>query len=457
MGYKNKLAITLNKTANMLHTRSSSTGVTYDMRHETNDTLSQSSAETWLRSYQTVASAFDCVSTISADIASIPIGIWHKRDDGTLEECGEHPLLELLDNPNKLYTRFQLFEATAAFMLLTGNSFWFTESPDRTIGIRLLGSEPVRLHLERPDLVDVSSPNSTERLVIKRKINKGATKTYEMEDVVHFKLFNPLSNLVGMGPTSPSNNALVMELYLDVFGKGYYQNAVIPSSVFTTDGDVSNVSFERFKATMERHRGIGRQHEMLLLSGGIKPVDMKITSPQDSAYRDTQEITRDRVYNTFGCYHLTAIANGLSGEGIKEASRMYWRQTIPPRLDLIAQILTKQLLPKFGSFERNHRCFVKFDIRNVPGMREDFSILTTGLFRLIQAGILGIKEAREMFGLEREMASDDTTGLGSTTGLTHQPAVSRFDSNDMRGVTEEMTQDAIADKVVEKLAKRLVA
>ena len=107
---------------------------------------------------------------------------------------------------------------------------------------------------------------------------------------------------------------------------------------------------------------------------------------------------------------------------------MFWEETMVPRLTSVQDRITKSILRKYP---KSNKLYYKYDTRQVSGLRDDLLDESLAYFRLIQSEIMGHKEARDKMGLPRDLEPDDTTGLG------HQPALSRTLSNDERALTEE--------------------
>ena len=244
--------------------------------------------ETLMRTYQAVEAVYIAVTTISREGANVPLKVWKKNKTNVREECTDHPVNDLLDKPNGLLNRFELIERAIAFPLLAGDAYI---AKDKTLGTT---KTPVRrlMHL-RPDLVSVTSSTGADDRVFKR-VDGSATSTYQDEEIIHLKRFNPFTPFKGLPPTVPTNGSMLLELYLTEYAKDFFQNAVVPSMMFGTDEkNVSDVTIERFKHEIgKRYQGTGKHHNPLVLYSGLKPLKHERALPTDSSYTDISDKIR---------------------------------------------------------------------------------------------------------------------------------------------------------------------
>lgn len=427
MAIRNALATTFLKLAKSLKTSNHvfDDDLLYKIHSGQNEGADRESQANLLNAYRNVLWVFCGVNTIATNAAMVPLKIYRETRGGDREYIDDHPLQELLDDPNRILTRFELLVRTFAFLELAGNSYWFLEKPIRPVDEKLFGSNPIKIHVERPDLVEVVSLDKSERLSYKRNVND-KTIDVSMDNVVHFTHFNPFSTYTGLPTITAGQDSLIMELYLSTFGKSFFKNSVVPSMVFSTDLELSDAAFERFKILIERqYKGADKAHQLLLLGGGLQPLDIKIPSPTDSDFVQSSDLVRDKALMNMGCYHLVSLARGSTNT--ESAYKMFWQDTMMPRLKNVEQTLTKVLLAN----ESGSKLHFEFDTRGIAGLREDFMEESLGYFRFIQSGIMTPNEVRNKMGLQGDVEGGDIPGLG------HQPSVARFSSNEERASIEE--------------------
>ena len=379
MSIRNSIATSLLKIAKKVKHTNYVFGddLTYDLHPSNYEDYPRDSMTNLMSTYQNILWVFCGVNSIATNAAMVPLKIFTEGSEGKREEVLEHPVLELFNNPNRLNTRFELFVKTFAFLELAGNSYWFLEraSQNDNVAQEIFGETPIKIHVERPDRVEPTSENKTERLTYNRKVDEKAV-SFKQDDVCHFTHFNPYSMYTGLPTIAAGQDSLIMEMYVTTFGKRFYEHAITPSMVFTTDTELTDAAFERFKILMERqYRGAKNSHQMMLLGGGLRPLDLSTRSAADADFARTKMMLRDEIFNNLGCYHLVAINGGEAGETVRMAYKMFWQDTMLPRLSNVAQTITKELLPFYG----DENLVAEYDTRGVAGLREDFMDESLGL------------------------------------------------------------------------------
>jgi len=410
--------------------------VIYNIREHVAQLENDIGDDVLLQTYQGVLWVFHGVFTTSMAAATVPLRIRRKTDANIQEDCRNHPALDLLDNPNKLLTKFQLIARTVMFMELTGDAYWMKERD---------GASVKRLHCVRPDAVTTKLVNDTES---RRFILKSDKEVLE-QDMIHFRHISPFSTVNGLPTILPGKDSILLEIYLSKFAKEFFTNAVVPSLVFSSEQKVGDLSFERFKHQVRNvYQGLGNMHKAVLLDSGIKPINARIPSPADSGYVDASELIRDKIYFGLGTYHMIALANGLAGDTQKAAESYFWRYTVIPRLISIAQTITKELLSDYkGKWEG---CYAEFDTRQVSALRDDAASESLGNMRNIMSGVLGHKEARVDMGKPREMQDDDSTGIPKGEDF-RRPGDSRVVDNENRAAAEDMMKGVLKEMIQEVL------
>lgn len=391
---------------------------------------------TLMQTYQSVLWVYHGVFSIAMTLANIPLRIRIRTDTNIQEDCPDHPANTLLNNPNRLLTKLQLIAKTVLSMELTGNGYWIIQ--------RDLDDSPIKLHTPRPDLMTVERPGDGDRRSFTQQVTTVGDKHYPDDDVVHFRHINPFSASNGLATVLPGKDSILLEVYLAQYAKDFFQNAVVPSVVFTTEQNVGAVSYERFKHQVRTlHQGAGNLHKSLFLDSGIHPEEIRRPSPVDSGYVEASELQRDKILFVLGCYHLIALAHNVSGEGLDRAEKMYYYNTILPRGENVAQTITKELLNQYPDYPD---CFAEFDTRGVPALQADAANQSMADFRGIMAGWLGKKETRVKNNYPRELAGDDETGITNPNGRDlRRPADSRGVSNEERDMVETLVKATIQE------------
>lgn len=374
---------------------------------------------TYLTSFQKMLWVFVGVNTIAFNAALVPGKIFEKHRN-KLIEVHDHPLLELLENPNNIHTEYEILLKTFAFTELTGNCYWFLEKP----AISRNGQIFNKIVVPRPDRVEPKLLGDDDI----RFYREGISDAFTSETVVHFANFNPLLTHSGYPTVAPGGNNLLLDWYLELYGNQFFKVGVQPTMAFKVPGRMSKESEDRFRIDLKRlHEGVDNMFRALILQNGMDTASMNMKTPVDTEYVTTKRSTRDNILMNLGCYHLVALLQERSGESIKIARKIFWEETMLPRIRNHDQAITKGLLKKYPD---SKNLIYKSDTRQVSGLRDDLLDESLAYFRLIQSKVLGHRQVGEIMGYP-EMDPEDTTGIG------YEPALSRTVSNPEREILED--------------------
>ena len=167
-----------------------------------------------------------------------------------------------------------------------------------------------------------------------------------------------------------------------------------------------------------------------------------------SSYTDISDKIRDKVYTNMGAYDLVAIANGLSGEALSQATKYFWYKTMFPIFRTVEQTFSISLLNEYTGADSG--CFFEFDRFNIPALRDDITEESLGFFRLIMAETLSKEEVRVRLGYPRQMPKGDSTGISNPqNGQNRTPASSRVVSNEERPLVEESVKQMVYETIQE--------
>src|SRR5262245_57544315 len=93
--------------------------------------------------YQQNPVVFACVQLISKSLADIPWVLYEGEGDNRTE-IEEHPLLDLMKQPNPMQDRAAFLQAVVSYFLITGNSFIERTAEDKFERMELYALPPQR-------------------------------------------------------------------------------------------------------------------------------------------------------------------------------------------------------------------------------------------------------------------------------------------------------------------------
>jgi len=290
------------------------------------------------------AIVYRCVRMISEAAASVPLMLFEGE-----REVAEHPVLELLQGPNREQSGIDFFETWYGYLLVAGNAYAEVVLGERSAG---------ELHMLRPDRMAVVPgadgwPEAYEYTV------GGQTLRFrsELEDgtrpILHVKLFHPDSDHYGMSPIEAAATAIDVHNEAAKWNKALLDNAARPSGALVyaaREGQLTLEQYERLKDELESgFQGAGNAGRPLLLEGGLdwKPLSL---SPKELDFVEAKNAAAREIALALG---VPPMLLGIPGDNTysnyQEANRSFWRQSVLPLVNRTAQAFAAWLGPQFGA------------------------------------------------------------------------------------------------------------
>lgn len=221
-------------------------------------------------------SAFFCaVSTISQDIASLPLFLYKGSADGGKQRFEAHPLNRLLhDQPNPEMTSFQLRAALMVNALAGGNGYAEIQRDGAGRPTALWHLHPYRVSLFRQN----------GALMYRVSNVGGGDSILEPSDILHIKGPSP-DGVLGFDVVHLGREALGLSIGAERFGATFFGNGSQLGGVLST-GPLSEPAQRNLQKALEsRHQGVDRAHKWLLAPPGSTFTPIGV-NPRDSQFNE---------------------------------------------------------------------------------------------------------------------------------------------------------------------------
>ena len=361
--------------------------------------------------YQQNPIVFRCVSMLAKAVASVDLRLYDYTRQRELREHDRSPILDLINNPNPMWSGRQFIEKLATHYLIGGNAFVLGDN----------GTLPPRqLWLLPPEHMSVKPGRM---LPESYSYKPGGETIYPvnqvtgMSQVLHLRTVNPLDEWTGLPPLAAAAYGV------DVFNAGQKWNASLlqnearPSGALQMragkDGFTGKLTDEQFAglklAIDDMQSGASNAGRPLLLEGGLEWVEMSL-SPRDMDHRETM-LTNARFIAA--CYGTPPMLVNIPGEStyanFAEAKLAYWSDTVLPLLGLLLEDLNRWLPRLFGE-----KVFLWYDEEQITALEPLRDLKSK---RINQSEFMTINEKREAMGHAKhgDKKADDI--LVSTTDI----------------------------------------
>lgn len=294
----------------------------------------------------TLFSIIDLLSTATAQVD------WHlyrtqtdaRRVYGPVDENRSeilrHQALRVIDRPNPMMTRMELFQRAQQHIDLAGESFWWVEKS---------GSIPVALWPIRPDRM-TEAVNGSELIGWVYSAPGGDRVPYRRDEIIHIKTPDPMNMYRGSSP--------VMSLLVDLestraaaeYNRNFFRNSAQPSGIIRVKEQLGDTQFDRIATQWnERHKGVQNAHRVSILEDDMQFENVQV-SMRDMQFVEMRNVSREMIREAYRIHkHMLGMADDVNRANAVAASDDFARWSVNPRLERIRLALNYDFLPMFGT------------------------------------------------------------------------------------------------------------
>lgn len=335
--------------------------------------------------------AYVCGNARGKNVAKANILLYKKGTYGGkpgLKEITDHPFLDLLARPNVYYQPMKLilWLTMANLDFKKGNAYWYIPNGlfDVPQGIYLLPSKYVQPNFNA-EMTDIKSYTYFG----------GRSKVeYSKEEILHFKLPNPDSNLIGIGTADRLNFTTDIDYYIGLYMKKFFENDTLNGTVYSAKEQLKDDVYNRSVDTiLEHHQGVHKSNNPLFLEGDVTVQESR--GPKELDFVKSRIMTRDEICSVFEVPKpIVAITDDVNYANARAALQTFIENTIQP----IAEIVFESLLDMFVKERYDSKLCVKFDYT----MKADRETQLKGFETYEKTGMLSLNELRESDGYEKD-------------------------------------------------------
>ncbi len=337
----------------------------------------------------TFSAVFAAVRILSESIASLPVNLYRKTDDGTRTIQNANPLQALISvEPNQMMTSYNFFQAMVSNLVLQGNAYAFIS----------------RGNTARPDALHILDPQKVKILHHENEV------FYEIEkvelpvpasEILHFTGLS-FDGIKGKSPIEVQRDTLSLAVSANKYGGQFFTNAATPKGVLQHPGKITKEAADRLRSSWNQsYGGVYNAHKTAVLEEGMtfKTIQM---NPQDVDFLNTRKFQVNEIARIFRIPpHLLADLERATFSNIEAQQIDFVVHTVRPYLVNIEQEMNKKLLRE--NEKKDH--YIKFSVQGL--LRGDSEARAKYYQTLNQIGVLSINEIRAFEDLS-PVADGDT-------------------------------------------------
>lgn len=296
---------------------------------------------------------FACLRVLGETMASVPILLYRKKEDGDRETRNDLGIYDVLHNrPNEEMSPFN-FKEQCMMALNTGGNSVSERLVDRHGSL-------VGLYPYQWQQVTIDRDPNTKRLRYKiGRSDRTIAKTLNRDQVLHVPGLS-FDGVIGLSPIQYASSAIRLGKSYEDFGVNLYRNGAFPSGAFSFEGFLSDPAFERLKNDLDKNYSgmLNTGKPMLLENNGkftpfiINPADAQLIENKRFQIEDIARIYRVPL-------HLIQDLSRATNNNIEHQSLEFVMYTMLPWFKRWEENINMQLLTPA---ERRAGFYVEFKI-----------------------------------------------------------------------------------------------
>ena len=321
--------------------------------------------------YKNSTWVFACVKLRANAISSVPFKAERRVGQEWVHEP-ESELQKLLNRPNPDMDRALFFKYVMQHLDLSGNSFISKVRAGS-------GNTPKELWVLMPNKIRVE-PDSI-RLVKQYIYDAYGQKNIPPEDMIHFLYPDPANLYFGVAPLMSASQAVDIDNEAERFQKVSLENRGLSDIHFEVPPDATPEQVAQMREIYANAQG-GSKNARRALFSSAKATPLNV-SAAELDFIESRKFVRDEICSAYGVpppmvgnYEKATLSN------IETARQIFWRDTIIPLLDELANRLTLSLAVDFGPEWR-----ISYDTSNVDALQENYTEKVSDAQKLWSMGL----------------------------------------------------------------------
>lgn len=399
--------------------------------------------------YCLVAPLADGVDRIAEGVGAIPPLIFDKKENAFVQN---HPLQQLLDNPNFGMDWNAFAISYASFLILSGNSYFIANS------IGDMNSEPRSLFIIHPQDVTI---NESSGMITSYDVTEDMTqKTYSLvksttgnpiryiseqdglvSELFHSRQFNPQASGFGLIGKSKLNSIYYeVEQYIaqSVHNLSGLKRGTSLDGVFKHEKVLSQDQQQQLKAELDAYySGENNNGRLLVLQNGLDYIPNQ-RRVKDMDFEKLADRVTKQIYNRLKIPLPNVSTETMTFSNMEAAELKIYDSAILPATNFMMSQLTTFLMPRYKNSENLKVWYDDGDISALEPRRNEQLKAKKDL------NVYTINEIREMDRATGLNGGDNLYGQATEVPIANDPE-GEFSDSDFDNGSQDQEEDQSTD------------
>lgn len=297
------------------------------------------------------------VDNLVDSVTGLPIGVFERLSDDRREKRRNHPLFEVLQDPNPETTGAEFFGNMTADLAQDGNFYGELVAGRRGPIDQIWRLEPKYMALER----------MSDRSIRYRYREPGAPeRVFSDSQVWHIRRPPLIDNMKGASPIEEGREIIGAGLAVHDYTARFFENDATPPWVIKHPGHFKDEeSKTNFMSALYKWLTGRNRHKPGLLEYGMEAVKLGVTNEEAQFLETRKEIDLAIARLWHMPPHKIGILDRATFSNIEQQALEYVVDTLTPWLSLIESSVNKHLMinPRRFYFEFNVAGLLRGDIK----------------------------------------------------------------------------------------------
>lgn len=335
-----------------------------------------------LRTTLQLATAWACVRITATAVASLPMGMYERKADGSRGDRMDHDLASILiDSPNAGQTGLEFWETMVGGLVARGNGCAEKAYNGRHLSaLQPFDGKPVRKDGE----------------LVYRLVDRGKEEFLPADKVFHLKGFN-FGGDEGLSPIAMGVHSIGSAIAADETSARIFANG-LAQPLFIDSGQAKLTPEQRndLRTLFKKFRGSENTGKVMVLEAGMKPIPFEL-KPEDAQMLESRRFNVEEICRWYGMPPIiighAADGQTMWGSGVEQILLAWLTLGINPLCKRIEARIRKDLIP----LGEKRRVYAEFNREGLLQM--DSTAKAAFLGAMVQNGLMDRNEGRSKLNL----------------------------------------------------------
>lgn len=322
-------------------------------------------------------------------VARLPTNVWTVQNGTRSVDTGS-AYAKLISDPCPYMDPFRFWAWIQTTIDIYGETYLAI--------IRGKDNKPVALYPMHPSRVAIKRDRGTGRYTYLFTSGVGpnsALKSFDQDDVVPFRLFNPNKLERGLSRMESLESTIFSEDASRNATSSMWRNAGRPNMILTSEKALGPKGKERLTESFNmQHAGTDNAGKTLVLEDGVTAASYQLTAVE-MQFIESRQLNREEVCGVYDIAPpMVHILDKATFSNITAQMRGFYRDTMAPPLELIESAINKYVGANWTT--KNE---FKFAVEEI--LRGDFEARAESVQKMLTSGVATPNEGREVLGLSK--------------------------------------------------------